>query len=96
MQRGCFGVYLLVGCFFLTTSAATAQEVVHALCQRFDSFDQLDLGQNESRSVQAQAMALLTSSTRSRSRMLLSTLIRKIRAEATTADTFTKSGALAV
>jgi hypothetical protein len=89
VQRGCFGVYLLVGCFFLTTSAATAQEVVHALCGTIRSINSTDKTITISTGTGNGTPKLFNEVTKSNVALDFD---KRIRAEATTADTFTKSG----
>ena len=87
MRRGCFKVYLLVGYFFLATFAATAQEVVHALCGTIRSINSnaktITVGTADG------TVRIFKESTNSNVSIDFD---KKIRAEATAADAFTKSG----
>jgi hypothetical protein len=87
MSRGYFKVCLLVGCFFLATSEAIAQEVVHALCGTIHSINSTDktitIGTDNG------TPKLFNELTKSNVALDFD---KRIRAEATTADTFTKSG----
>ena len=87
MRRGCFKVYLLVGYFFLATFAATAQEVVHALCGTI-------------RSINSNAKTITVGTADGTVRIFKEPtnsnvsvdFDKKLRAETTAADAFTKSG----
>jgi hypothetical protein len=87
MRRGCLKVCLLVGYFFLATLAATAQEVVHALCGTIRSIDSnaktITVGTGDG------TVKLFKESTNSNVSIDFD---KRIRGEATAADAFTKSG----
>jgi len=87
MPRGYSKVYLLVGYFFLFTLAANAQEVVHALCGTIRSID--SDAKTLTVSTDDGTARLFKESTNSN---LSLDFDKRIRAEATTADAFTKSG----
>ena len=87
MRRGCIKVCLLLGCFMPAAFAANAQEVVHALCGTVRSIDST-----------AKTISVATDDG---SEGLFQDFIKpnvsldfdkKIRAEATAADAFTKNG----
>jgi len=87
MRKGSFKVCLLIGCFFVATYAAAAQEVVHALCGTVLSINS--------------TAKTITVSTDDGSEGVFRALTdskvpldfdKKIRAEATSADAFTKNG----
>lgn len=87
MQGGCFKVCLFTGYFFLVTMAANAQEVVHALCGTVRSIDSttkaITVGTDSG------APALFKELTKPDVRLDFD---KRIRAEATAPDTFTKNG----
>jgi len=91
MRRGCFKACLLVGCFLLATLAATAQEVVHALCGTV-------------RSINATAQTITVDTDDGcegffkdfTSSSVSLDFDKRVRAEATMADAFTKNGVRAI
>ena len=87
MRRGCFKVCLVVGFFFLATSAATAQEVVHALCGTIRSIN--SNGKTITVRTDDGTARLFKKSTNSNVSLDFD---KRIRAEAIAADAFTKSG----
>lgn len=91
MRRGCFKVCLLIGCLLVATHAATAQEVVHALCGTVISINE--------------AAKTITVSTDDGSEGLFKDFTesnvsldfdKRIRAETTSAQAFTKNGVRAI
>jgi hypothetical protein len=87
MRGGCFKVCLLVGCFLPTTLAATAQEVVHALCGTVRSINSM------AKTVNVETDDGSEGFFKDFTRPTVSLdFDKRIRAEATTADAFTKNG----
>ncbi len=87
MWRGYLRVCLPVGCLFLTTFAATAQEVVHALCGTVSSIN--STAKTITVSTDDGSEGLFKDLTRSNVSLHFD---KRIRAAATTADSFTKNG----
>jgi hypothetical protein len=91
MRRGCFKACVLVGCFLPTTFAATAQEVVHALCGTVRSISSTAKTITVDTDDGSEGLfKYFTSSSVSLD------FDKRIRAEATTADAFTKNGVRAI
>ena len=86
-MRGPFMVFLLIGYCFLPTLAATAQEVVHALCGTVRSINPMNktitVGMNNG------TVMLFNESTKSKASLDFD---KGIRSESTTVESFTKSG----
>ena len=91
MRRGCFEACLLIGCFFPATIAATAQEVSHALCGTVLSINSTA----KTNTVAADDGSKWFFNDLTKSNVSLN-FDKRIRAEATTADAFTKNGVRAV
>jgi len=87
MRREGLKVCLLVGCFFLAAFAATAQEVVHALCGTVRSINStaktITVGTDDG------SEGLFKDFAKSNASLDFD---KRIRAKATTADAFTKNG----
>ena len=87
MRRGCFRVCLFVGCLLLATFAATAQEVVHALCGTVRSIN--STAKTITIATDDGSEGLFKDFTKSNVSLDFD---KRIRAEATMADAFTKNG----
>jgi outer membrane lipoprotein-sorting protein len=87
MRRGCFKVCLLVGCFLPAAFAATAQEVVHALWGTVRSIN--STAKTITVATDDGSEGLFQDFTKSNISLDFD---KKIRAEATTANAFTKNG----
>ena len=87
MRRGCIKVCLLIGCFMLATLTATAQEVVHALCGAVRSIN--STAKTISVATDDGSEGLFQDFTKPTVSLDYD---KKIRAEATAADAFTKNG----